>query len=104
MLIQVLLELASEVLYVLIIIHAAALLLELVAKCPHVLSLLFELFELVVVIGRWWLSEPEIDQHLTARLESLLDFLLGPRLVENLSRITRIPHGRAHPRPKDRND
>src|SRR5262249_7472085 len=97
-------QLPPEVLDILIFIHTAALPLEPNAKLPHLPTLVFELVELVVIIGCQRLSAPEIDQHLAARLERLLDFLLGARLVENLFRVTWIAPRRAHPRPKDRND
>ena len=56
------------------------------------LALCQDLRDVLVAIGHWRLSATEIDQHLAARLQRLLDFLLGSRLIENLGGIIRIAH------------
>jgi len=87
-----------------IIVDAAAVLHEPLAKRPDLPTLLQDLRDVVVFIWQRPFSAPEIDQHLAAGSERLLDFLLGARLVEDYSGVCRIADRGSHPRPQDRDD
>src|SRR5262249_9794038 len=93
-LVEMLSQLPLEVLHIMIIVDAAAMLLEPHAKSPHLVALRQGLYHEVVVVGHSRLSLPQIDQHLSAGHQRLLDFLLRARAQRIATMISASPDRR----------